>query len=120
MIEPGVVFSTGVYSVIAGSGVGFSFLMVRWLANFIAGRVDRKEDRVDAGMRRLLEDLQGEVGRLKEECASLREGLADCHRKHFDSEEEVARLRGLMQGYGDARQLAQLNSAADKVRETKR
>jgi len=116
MIESGVALSTAFYTSVGGMSFGFSFLVVRWLAGFVAGRIDKKEDRLDTGLQSLLDDFRQEIDRMKAECVSLREGLAECERKHAESEEEVARLRGLMQGYGDAKQLAQLNVAADKAR----
>jgi hypothetical protein len=108
------------YGVPQGIGIGGAFLFVKWVADFIAKRTDRREDRVDAGMRALLDDHREEIDRLKQDCVSLREGLAECERKHTESEQEVSRLRGMMQGYGDAKQLAQMNAAADKARESKK
>lgn len=117
------------------AGIGFSvgFVIIRWLANFIAGRIDRKEDRLEAGMKELVEGLEHRINSLTDSEQDLRRELAanreefrayqretdeqlrECRRKHAESEAEVMQLRAMLQGYGDARQTAQLIMAAEKV-----
>jgi hypothetical protein len=46
--------------------------------------------------------------------------LAECKRMHAESEADRMRLRAMLQGYGDARQVAQLKVAADKIAEKNR
>lgn len=117
----------------AGGTFGLTFVAVRWCANFIAGRLDRKEDRIDADMASLIEGLKERVDALTKSERELRaelsanreefrtyqretdEQLRDCRRKHSESEAEVMQLRAMLQGYGDARQLAQVNASADKL-----
>lgn len=117
MIEPGVALSTLAYSGVAGFGLGTAFLFVRWAAHFIAARIDRKEDRLDAGMTALLEGMRTELDRVKKDCGEFRDALRECERKHSESAAEVMQLKAMLQGYGDARQIAQLQVAADKLKE---
>lgn len=117
----------------AGGTFGLTFVAVRWCANFIAGRLDRKEDRLDADMAGLIDGLKERVDalttserELRQELTASREEfrayqretdeqLRECRRKHAESEAEVMQLRAMLQGYGDARNLAQANVAADKA-----
>lgn len=117
MIEPGVALSTLAYSGVAGFGLGTAFLFVRWAAHFIAGRIDAKEDRLDAGMGVLLAGLRDELDRVKKDCSEFRDALRKCEEKHAESAAEVMQLKAMLQGYGDARQIAQLKVAADKQNE---
>lgn len=106
----------------AGGSLGLVFVAVRWTANFIAGRLDKKEAALDAGTQQLIEHLRQQVTILVGDCRELREwraeaekDLRECERRHAESEAEVMRLKATMQGYGDARQLAQIKAAADKI-----
>lgn len=113
--------------VVAGSSIGGSLglvlVAVKWTASFIAGRIDRSQDRLDAGTQQLIEHLREQVTILVGDCRELREwraeaekDLRECERRHAESEAEVMRLKATMQGYGDARQIAQIQAAADKRR----
>lgn len=104
----------------AGGSFGLVFVAVRWSANFIAGRMDRKEAHLDAGTQRMIDRLERQVEALIERMTRIDEDLAECKRMHAESEADRMRLRAMLQGYGDARQVAQLKVAADKVAEKKR
>lgn len=119
MIEPGVALSTLAYGGSAGFGLGFSFLVVRWFATFVAGRIDRKEANVDAGTQRLIDRLEKQVEALLTRMTHIDEDLAECKRRHAESEAEVMRLKAQMQGFGDARQHAALIVATEKVNRKK-
>lgn len=106
----------------AGGSFGLVFVAVRWTANFIAGRMDKKEAQIDAGTQHLIEHLREQVTILVGDCRELREwrgkaedALRECERRHAESEAEVMRLKAMMQGYGDARQLVQIEQSAGKV-----
>lgn len=122
----------------AGGVFGVVMVAVRWTANFIAGRIDKKEATVDAGMTKLIADLNERIDMISKSEMATREELrrdraefrayqietdkqlSECRRKHGESEAEVMQLRSMLQGYGDARQLAQMNASADKVSERAR
>lgn len=106
----------------SGMGAGLGFFAVRWVAIFVAGRWDKKEAQIDAGTRRLIEQLEHQIDALtkREESREQRlsrfeNDLADCKRLHAESEAEVMRLKAMLQGYGDARQIQQVKRAADKI-----
>ena len=122
MIEPGVALSTLAYSGVAGFGVGTAFLFVRWAAHFIAGRIDHKEARVDAGMSSLIDGLKQQVEMLRADCMDLREWrtkaereLAQCKEQHAEANAKVKELEATLAGFGHARQHAALIVAAEKA-----
>lgn len=108
----------------AGGMFGLVFVFVRWTANFIAGRMDRREARLDAGMIGLIDGLKAEIARLSGECKDLRTAVAkhgdeltECRKKHAESEAEVMKLKAMLAGFGDARQHAQLIVSAEKKKD---
>lgn len=133
MIDTGLALSTAVYGGTAGVGLGLALAFVRWLAVFIAGRQDQKEAHLDAGTARLIAGLERRIAEMTEreglrerhlaerEAAwdrwreEVEQELADCRRRDAEKDGEIMRLRAILQGYGDAKQLAQLQIAADKV-----
>ena len=125
MIQAEGVLNTLAYGGSAGMGLGFAFLVVRWFATFIGGRIDQKEAHLDNATRALMEGLRGEITRLADAEKELRaefmsyrretdKQLRECERKHSQSEAEVARLKAIMQGYGEAREKAQLIVASER------
>jgi hypothetical protein len=101
----------------AGGSFGLVFVAVRWAANFIAGRMDHKEAVVDAGTQRLIDRLEKQVDGLIERMERVDADLAECKRLHAESEADRMRLNALLQGYGDARQHAQLIVSAEKLKD---
>lgn len=123
-------WSVGGFSVAAGLytcrmlGAG-----VKWLVTYFTGRFDKQQEHLDAGVNALIEGLRTEMNRMKleaiedrreiaegrRESAEIRLELRECERKHSASEAKVAKLEAMYQGYGDAKQLAALQAAADKL-----
>lgn len=103
--------------VIAGGSAGGSFalvfVVVRWVANFIAGRLDKRADRVSAATQFLIGQLTGQVETLLRRCNQIEEHHAHCL-------EELASLRGYVDGRGDARQDAQLIVSAERAADKRR
>ncbi|WP_221537798.1 hypothetical protein [Qipengyuania huizhouensis] len=111
-------------AVTTGGGVGYFF--VRWLFEYLGGRMDKKADRIDAGMDKLIARMETQIEGLIARGADLEkrlekvEGdLAECKHKHAESEAEVARLKAAMQGYGEAREKAQLILASERREQKK-
>lgn len=111
-----------------GLSMGGVFLFVRWAANFIAGRVDKGTQLVIDGLKHQIEillqsekDLRAELAEGRDEFRGYRretdERLAECMRKHAEAEADALRFRAMMQGWGDAKNVAQLMLAAEKFRE---
>lgn len=106
----------------AGLGAGGGFVFIKWLFEFFAARWDKKEAIIDGGMKELVDELKEQIAGLKEDGRDLRarlkvveDDLAECKRMHSESEAERLRLAAMLQGYGDARQHAQLMIAAEKA-----
>lgn len=106
----------------AGLGAGGGFVFIKWLFEFFAGRWDKKEAAIDAGMHQLIEELKEQIALVKADASELRErlrtvesDLAECKRMHSESETERLRLQAAMAGLGDARAQAALIIAAEKV-----
>lgn len=104
-----------------GVGIAVGLQFMKWLLMFFAGRLDKQQEHLDAGMQALLAGLRTEIDRMKaeaiqdrKETAAIREELRECEKKHADSEAKVTRLEAMMQGIGDGRQVAQLIIAAEK------
>lgn len=98
-----------------GVGLGLGFFFVRWLAVFLAGRWDRREAQIDAGTKLLIDQLTAQVTALGDRLRSVEDDLAECKKRHAESEAEQMRLKAMLQGYGDARQNAALEQAAIKL-----
>lgn len=98
----------------AGAGFGFAFLVIRWLATFIAGRMDKKEDRLDRSTAALLDRLEGEIEALTKRVEKAEAALTECKEQHAESSARVLHLEAILQGQGDARQYAQLIIADEK------
>lgn len=98
-----------------GFSLGVGFFAVRWLAVFVAGRWDRREAQIDEATKRLIEQLTSEVTRLAKRLEVVEHDLAECKKLHAKAEAERTRVEAILQGYGDAKQLAALQSAAEKA-----
>lgn len=119
MIESGVALSTAFYTSVGGMSFGFSFLVVRWFASFIAGRMDKRQEHLDEATRELINGLRTDVKELREWRSRAEAELIECERKHSQSEAKVARLEATLAGFGDARQHAQLIVASEKAQSKK-
>lgn len=82
-----------------GAGAGLAFFAVKWLFEYLGGRMDKRADRLDAASAELMAQLQAEVKALtaahKETRDRLRvveTELIECTRKHAASDAEVIRL----------------------------
>lgn len=115
-----------------GAGAGAGFFFVRWLAVFISGRWDKKEEQIDAATQQIITQLREEnqrlaesekqtrqeMGEMRKEFSerfnSLEEQLRHCERRHAEGEAEIMRMKATMQGYGEAREKAALIVAQEK------
>jgi len=48
-----------------GAGAGLAFFAVRWLFEYLGGRMDKRADRLDEGNDKLIKLLQGQVEALQ-------------------------------------------------------
>lgn len=114
MISSGGALDTAIYGGSMGIGFGTAFLVIRWLATFIAGRIDKSDERLDKRTDDIMERLEKQVQRLTERVENLESELEDCRRMHAEEAAARMKLEALIQGTGDARQHAQLIVASEK------
>lgn len=98
----------------AGGSFGLVFVTVRWLATFIAGRMDKRQDHLDEATRELIDGFRRDVADLRARVTSAETQLRECERKHSESEAKVMQLEAMLAGFGDARQHAALIVASEK------
>lgn len=115
-----------IYGGTTGLSMSAVFLFVRWIANFIAGRWDKKEEQIDGATRRLIEGLERRLNEeqqtrrqieqeMREELRQVRRELAECIKKHSESDARVLQLEAAQTGLGDAKQHAALIVAAERL-----
>lgn len=97
-----------------GLGFGIGLLVIRFLS-LVIQQWNVKEDRLDKGTKTLIEQQQQQIASLLEWKDDVEVALKECQQRHAASELEVARLSGLLAGFGDARQQAALIVAAEKA-----
>ncbi len=105
--------------VVMGGGAGGGFLAVKWLIEWVAGRLDKREARIDAGTDKLIQALERQVEALSKRLEAVENSLADCQRKHAESEATVLRLQAIIDGKGEIAQRAQAIVAADRLAEVR-
>lgn len=110
----------------AGTGAGAGFFMVKWFFEWLGGRVDKREAavdrtaaRVDATTQTLIHNLEDRMTSLTSRLDLVETELKDCRDQHAKCEAELAQLRGLVHGLGDAKQTAQVIVAADRLADRK-
>lgn len=105
-----------------GAGIGSGLLFGKFLLEWIGNRADKREasiekaaDRVDGATKLLLENLQEQINSWAIRTAKLEAQLEECKTQHHEAQEEIAQLRGTLQGFGEFRQVEQLRIAATKL-----
>lgn len=106
----------------AGGGAGATLFALKLLFDFISGRLDKREaaslasaQRLDAATYKLIENLEKRLDALTERLAKVEGELIECRAQHAQCERELARLQAIVQGFGDAKQVAQTALSADRV-----
>ena len=77
----------------AGAGAGGGFCAIRWVFEYIGGRMDRRAEALDAGTQQLINNLQSRLTTVEARLDKAETELAECRAKHATSEAEVARLK---------------------------
>ena len=103
-----------------GGGAGGGFFVVKWFVEWIAGRLDKREARIDAGSDRLIAGLENRIETLTMRLDAVERMLADCQKMHAKSEAEVLRLSALVEAQGEIRQRVQQVVAADRLEQSDR
>lgn len=99
---------------LAGTGAAGGWVVINKFVDFISGRLGRREDqvvaaqaRIDTATHELILALQRQVDAQATQITAINTELEECRANHAHAQEEIARLRGLVHGLGDARQSAQ-------------
>lgn len=121
MVESGGALQTVLYGGGTGLGIGSAFLVVRWIAKFIAERWDKREAHLDADAalidgkkNSLIDRLEADIKRLTERMGKVEAELEECKRLHAEERAKRLELEALMMAKGEIRQRAQIIVAADK------
>jgi ABC-type transport system involved in cytochrome bd biosynthesis fused ATPase/permease subunit len=117
MINSGGALDMAIYGVSTGGSMGAMFLFVRWLSTHIAARTEKKEAALEQSNQSLINNLKAEVDRLYQRMDSYEERLRKCHEQHAETQQELARMRGLMQARGEIRDRVQTQVAAERLRD---
>lgn len=99
----------------AGAAAGGGFASIKWVFEFVGGRMDKRADRLDADTRFVIDQLRAELGRTNQRLDRVETELADCQHKHAEAEAKVMRLEARQQGYSEARDRAQTILAAERL-----
>ena len=105
--------ATGVGIGSAGGAFMGLLLFFRWMLNFIAGRTDINQLRMDKLQKELLDRLSADVAELREENRVMRGELKNCEERHIVSDRKIAELEAAAMVPGMARQQAQQIIAAN-------
>lgn len=98
-----------------GGGAGGGFFIVKWFAEWFAGRLDKREARLDATSDKLIASLETRLETLTGRIDTLEKMLADCQKQHAKSDAEVMRLSAIVDAQGEIRQRAAAVVAADRL-----
>ncbi|BEV00060.1 hypothetical protein [Novosphingobium olei] len=86
-----------------GAGLGGVFFALKWVFEFIGGRMDRRADRLDSDTRFIIENLREEVGRVAKrlsaaeiEIVDLKGQLAECQHEHAVARHERDHLKAVL------------------------
>lgn len=98
-----------------GASGGGGFFAVKWFAEWIAGRLDKREARLDDASTKLITGLEHRIETLTNRLDAVETMLAECQKMHAKSDAEVMKLRAIVDGKGEIAQRAQLVVAADRL-----
>lgn len=98
-----------------GGGAGGGFFIIKWFAEWIVGRLDKKEAALDAGWQKYRETLERDLKTFRDRLDQVETQLRDCQGQHARSEAKVLRLEAIIQGQGEIKQLAAGAVAADRL-----
>lgn len=108
----------------AGVGIGGAagtfggiLLFFRWMINFIAGRTDLNQVRMDKIRDELFDQQRADNAALRAEIVEITRRLDECHQQHLEAERKIAKLEAAALVPGMANQQAQQIIAANSKKE---
>lgn len=99
----------------AGGGAGLGFYALKWFTEWIAGRNDKREARLDATSDKLISSLEVRIETLTKRLDTIEGLLADCQKMHAKAEADVLRLTAIVEAQGEIRQRAAGVVALDRL-----
>lgn len=106
----------------AGAGGAMTVYLLKIILEWISGRVDKREaaveasfDRLDKGTDKLIQRMQEQLQSLTTRLERVEAELVHCRDERARDQEELARLRGLVHGMGEAREQAAVIVAAERA-----
>lgn len=103
-----------------GGGAGGGFFAVKWFAEWVSGRLDKREARLDDTAAKLVAGLEKRIETLTSRLDAVERMLAECQKMHAKSEAEVLKLKALLDGKGEIAQRAQQTVAADRLEQAEK
>lgn len=97
-----------------GASLGAGFFVAKWFVEWLSRRLDKREERLDARGEKLLDSLVERVTNLEARNTQLESYLADCQKKHAESEAERMKLNAILEAKGIINQKAQMAIAAER------
>lgn len=79
-----------------GAGLGGVFFALKWVFEYVGGRMDRRAAALDDGTQRLMDRLEARIDELTKRVTTVERELADCQTKHAESEAKAARLEAML------------------------
>lgn len=108
----------------AGGSAGAGFLLLKLLIEKVFSRIDKREaatiasaERLDAATYKLIESLEKRMTDLTARLDLVENELVHCRAQHAACETELARLKAIVQGLGDAKQQAANIVAAERLQD---
>lgn len=112
-----------------GGGAVAAIALIRWFVTFIAGRIDRRQERLDLLDQEIdkkwqkyretiegrLEKVEAENEKLRVEYAEVKEDVDRCHAEKRELERRLAKLEGFATGRGEAIEMRQIGESADRI-----
>lgn len=102
-----------------GAGGGGGFFAIKWLFEWVAGRLDRREAHLDASTAKLIQGLEHRLKSVTDRLDEVERLLRECQKMHATSEAQVLRLEAIIQGQGEMRQAAAGVVALDRLSDMK-
>ena len=102
---------------VASGGGGFAVVLIagRWLVNWLTGRYDKAQARIDAHAAEIDARWKAYTLRMEERCKAAEDEAAKCHEDKLALSERLAALEGLgRRDFGDLSGRVQAISALDQ------
>lgn len=108
----------------AGGSAGAGYFLIKFIIEQIIGRLDKREaavaassEQLDERTYKLIDKLEERLNALTARLDQVEHELTECRAQHAVCEAELAKLRAIVQGFGDAKQQAANIVAAERLQD---